>query len=75
MVGDFGTTSDFHAKKKPPTMATIDYQNFPGASDYQNFPGASDYQIFTHPATMKKTWKNPGSEMPRHNRTSVLVYN
>lgn len=29
-------------------MATIDYQNFPGASDYQNFPDAIDYQKFSH---------------------------
>ena len=32
MVGDFGTTSDFHAKKKkPPTLAT-----FTGPGDFQN---------------------------------------
>ena len=80
MVGDFGTTSDFHAKKKSPTLATIDYQSTQrlseslATSDYQNFPGASDYQIFTHPATMKQTRKNPGSEIPRHKQTSVLVY-
>ena len=33
MVGDYGTTSDFHAKKKPPTMATIDFQK---PSDFQD---------------------------------------
>ena len=80
MVGDFGTTSDFHTKKKPPTLATFDFQSTQRLSgslatiDYQNFPDASDYQIFTHPATMKQTRKNSGSEIPRHNRTSVLVY-
>lgn len=55
MVGDFGTTSDFHAKKK--------------ATDF------GDYRLSEYPATMKQTQKNPGSEIPRHNRTSVLVYN
>ena len=29
--GDFGITSDFHAKKKPPTMATL--ATFENASD------------------------------------------
>ena len=61
MVGDFGTTSDFHAKKKPPTFATIDFQSTQRLSeslatidyrlstiDYQIFPGASDYQKFSH---------------------------
>ena len=63
MVGDFGTTSDFQTQKKSPTLAT--------------FGITSDYRLskFSRsPATMKQTRKNPGSETPRHNRTSVLVY-
>lgn len=60
MVGDFGTTSDFHTQKKPPTLATIDFQNTQRLSeslvtiDYQNFPGASDYQIFTQASDYEK---------------------
>ena len=68
MVGDFGTTSDFHAKK------ATDFGDYRLSEYPATFENASDYQIFTHPATMKKTQKNPGSEIPRHNRTSVLVY-
>ena len=52
MVGDFGTTSDFHAKKKATDYG--DYRlsknlaTFRITSDYQIFPGASDYQKFSH---------------------------
>ena len=77
MVGDFGTTSDFQTKKATDfgDFRLSEYlATFRITSDYQIFPGASDYQIFTHPATMKQTRKSPGSEIPRHNRTSVLVY-
>ena len=62
MVGDFGTTSDFHTKKATDYgdyRLSKNLATFRITSDYQNFPGASDYQIFTHPATMKQTWKNP----------------
>lgn len=79
MVGDFGTTSDFHVKKVTDFgdfRLSKNLATFRIASDYRLsiFPGASDYQIFTHPATMKQTRKSPGSETPRFNRTSVLVY-
>lgn len=64
MVGDFGTTSDFHAKKKATdfgdyrlseSLATIDYQNFPGASDYQIFTQASDYETATEKPRFRNT--------------------
>ena len=73
MAGDFGTTSDFHAKKK-----ATDYGDFRLSKNLATFGIASDYRlskIFTHPATMKQTRKSPGSETPRHKQTFVLVYN
>ena len=51
MVGDFGTTSDFHAKKAT-DFGDYRLSEYPATfgitSDYQIFPGASDYQKFSH---------------------------
>ena len=51
MVGDFGTTSDFHAKKKATDFGDYRLSEYPATfkkpSDYQIFPGTSDYQILT----------------------------
>lgn len=69
MAGDFGTTSDFHAKKK-----ATDYGDYRLSEYPATFGITSDYQIFTHPATMKQVRKSPGLEKSRCNRTSVLVY-
>ena len=41
MAGDFGTTSDFHAKKKPPTLATIKFSRRPATmKKTQKNPGS-----------------------------------
>ena len=48
MVGDFVTTSDFHAKKKPPTMAT-----FIGPGDFQNHQRLATIKFFQVLATIK----------------------
>ena len=63
MVGDFGTTSDFHAKKKATDFG--DYRlseylaTFRIASDYQIFTQASDYETDMKKSRFRNTQTLP----------------